>query len=113
MLVLILSNSIQSSVPLIRLISNQDGSQPKLISGPSAFPFPTYDPVDITDSEPDSPKICAAGSLNGLSAFAVGLLLAVIVGPTVLPVVDESLHHNRVVLVMFVSGSVDGLNDDV
>ena len=44
--------------------------------------------------------------------LAVGLPLAVIV-PTVVPVVEELLKHKSLVFVMFVNGSVGGLNDDV
>ena len=46
--------------------------------------------------------------------LAVTLFSAVIVpGVTVEPVVDELLQHKSLVLVMFVSGSVGGLNDQV
>ena len=61
-----------------------------------------------------SPKAKPAGSSKGLSGLAVGSPLAVIVpGVTVEPVVDELLQHKSLVLVMFVNGSVGGLNDAV
>ena len=46
--------------------------------------------------------------------LAVGLALAVIVpGVTVDAVVVDPLQHKSLVFVIFVNGSVDGLNDEV
>ena len=40
-------------------------------------------------------------------------VLVIVPGLTVLPVGDESLQHKRTVFVMFVNGSVGGVNDVV
>ena len=66
------------------------------------------------DSDPDSPKICAAGSSKGWSVSAVGFPLAV--SPpawTVAPAAVEFWQHKRTVFVMFANGSVGHLNDEV
>ena len=73
-----------------------------------------YSPVAITLCSPSAPKTYSAGSTNGLSVLAVGVLVLLIVpGVTVDPVTDELLQHKSDVPLIFVNGTVDGLNDDV
>ena len=70
----------------------------------------------ITFSDPDSPKTKPAGSSKGLSVLAVGfppLVKLRVPGVTVAPVIELLLQHKRTVFVIFVNGSVGGLNDEV
>ena len=89
------------------------GSQPKLIFGPSLLPFPTKVPHLIIPSLL-SPKTKPAGSSNGESIDAVGSPGSYsVTGDTVEPVTELLLQHKSLVFVMFVNGSVGGLNDEV
>jgi hypothetical protein len=67
----------------------------------------------ITFSDPDSPKTKPAGSSNGESVDAVVPSAVIVEGVTVEPVVELLLQHKSLVFVMFVNGSVGGLNDEV
>ena len=79
------------------------------------FPFPIYDPVDIMDSDPDAPKTKPAGSSKGESELtSAPLVLVIVPGVTVEPFSSLALlQHKSLVFVMFVNGSVGGLNADV
>ena len=61
---------------------------------------------------PFSPKLKLVGSSNGVSVLAAGSPSALSVNP-VEAVTVELWQHKSLVLVIFVNGSVDGLNDEV